>query len=81
MLRDSVPPPLSIVPADPLTRLLQQSRFVTSIPLKTKLLFVVRAPLTLGEIEALLFGEREDPSALAMPAARGVASPRPVASK
>jgi hypothetical protein len=39
------------------------------------------APEPMGEIEVLLFGEREDPSALAMPAARGVASPRPVASK
>ncbi len=53
MLRDRVPPPASIVPRDPLIRLLQHSMFVTSMPLKTKLLFVVRAPFTLGEIEAL----------------------------
>ena len=54
-MRESVPPPPSIVPAAPFTRLLQQSRLVTSIPLKTKLLLVVRAPFTLGEIEALSF--------------------------
>ena len=34
---------------------MQQSRFVTSTPLNTKLLLVVRAPFTLGEIEALSF--------------------------
>ena len=55
MFRDSVPPPSSIVPREPLIRLLQQSRLVTSTPLNTKLLLVVRAPLTLGEMEALSF--------------------------
>ena len=54
-LRDSEPPPLSIVPLEPLMRLLQHSRLVTSTPLKTKLLLVVRAPFTLGEIDALSF--------------------------
>ena len=47
-----------MVPRAPLTRLLQHSRLVTSMPLNTKLLFVVRAPLTLGEIDALLFETR-----------------------
>src|SRR5262245_37884560 len=55
MFRDSEPPPWSIVPLSPLTRLLQPSRLVTSTPLNRKLLFVVLAPFTLGEIEALLF--------------------------
>jgi hypothetical protein len=36
---------------------------VTSIPLKTKLLSVVRAPLTLGDIDALLFERRSEMSA------------------
>jgi hypothetical protein len=53
--RESEPPPLSMVPLEPLTRLLQHRRFVTSTPLKTKLLLVVRAPFTLGEIDALSF--------------------------
>ena len=55
MLRDSVPPPASMVPREPLVRLLQQSMLVTSMPLNRKLLFVVRAPFTLGEIDALSF--------------------------
>ena len=48
MLRESDRPPFSMVPADPVTRLLQQSRLVTSTPLNTKLLFVVRAPFDAG---------------------------------
>ena len=55
MLRESVPPPASIVPREPLMRLLQHSMLVTSMPLNTKLLLVVRAPFTLGEIDALSF--------------------------
>ena len=58
MLRDSEPPPSSIVPASPLTLLLQHRRLVTSTPLKVKLLLVVRGPLTLGEMEALLLESR-----------------------
>lgn len=58
MFRDSVPPPPPMVPLSPLTRSLQHSKLVTSIPLNTKLLLVVRAPFTLGEMEALSFDRR-----------------------